>query len=387
MDSPPWPLRVLVLVGLVATELFLLQHTPYRPDVDVYRMGAQAWLDGHPLYSDSALFHTRIGMDLPFTYPPLAVVVLCPLAWLSQSAAVVVVTVVTLLCLVVSLAILLARLDVRPPAHALWLAAAIAVPCALLFEPIRANFSFGQINVVLMTLVIADCVPRRTPWPRGVLLGIAIALKLTPAVFLLYFALRRDGRAVLVSVVSFLVGTCVGFAFAWRDSWTYWTSTVRNTGRIGVPSLRTNQNLTAVLARFDLGSHARVVLWAAAGVAVLILTVWAVRRLLRAQQPMLALMCVALFGLVVSPVSWTHHWVWMVPTVLVTGLLAYQKRSTAMAFASGAGAVLMLSMPFLLMPKDREPTAALWRQLVGSSYVWWALAVIAASGVVAGRRP
>ncbi len=66
-----------------------------------------------------------------------------------------------------------------------------------------SNFAFGQINVVLMTLVIADCVPRRTPWPRGLLLGLGIALKLTPAVFLLYFLLRRDNRAALTAVGVF----------------------------------------------------------------------------------------------------------------------------------------------------------------------------------------
>ena len=110
-------------------------------------------------------------------------------------------------------------------------------------EPIRANFDFGQINVVLMTLVIADCVPRRTPWPRGVLLGVAIALKLTPAVFLLYFVLRRDTRALLVTAASAAVATLAGFAFAWRDSWEYWTDTVRNTDRIGTATLNTNQNI------------------------------------------------------------------------------------------------------------------------------------------------
>ena len=80
-----------------------------------------------------------------------------------------------------------------------WLAAAIVAPAVVYLEPIRSNFDFGQINVVLMTLVIADCVPRKTPWPRGLLLGLAIALKLTPAVFLLYFLLRRDTRALLTT--------------------------------------------------------------------------------------------------------------------------------------------------------------------------------------------
>ncbi len=93
-----------------------------------------------------------------------------------------------------------------------WLAAAIVAPAVIYLEPIRANFDFGQINVVLMTLVIADCVPRRTPWPRGILLGVAIALKLTPAVFLLYFLLRRDTRALLVTAA---VG---GGGHAWSAS-------------------------------------------------------------------------------------------------------------------------------------------------------------------------
>src|SRR6185312_8968704 len=107
-----------------------------------------------------------------------------------------------------------------------WLAAAIVAPAVVYLEPIRANFDFGQINVVLMTLVIADCVPRRTPWPRGVLLGLAIALKLTPAVFLLYFMLRRDIRTLVIAGASVLAATALGFVLAWHDSLEYWTETV-----------------------------------------------------------------------------------------------------------------------------------------------------------------
>src|SRR4029077_14692100 len=133
-----------------------------------------------------------------------------------------------------STAIVLTRLGVwntsdvvpGPPwLRRLWLAVLIAAAATIWLEPITSNFAFGQINVVLMTLVIADCVPRRTPWPRGMLLGIGIALKLTPAVFLLYFLLRRDTRALLVTAASTVVATLAGFAFAWRDSLEYWTET------------------------------------------------------------------------------------------------------------------------------------------------------------------
>ena len=132
-----------------------------------------------------------------------------------------------------------------------------------------------------MTLVIADCVPRKTPWPRGLLLGIAIALKLTPAVFLLYFLLRRDTRALLTSVASAIAATAIGFVVAPRDSWQYWTETVHDTDRIGTATYLTNQNIAGILARLGIGETPRFVIWLVACFAVLGLTVWAVRRVLR----------------------------------------------------------------------------------------------------------
>ncbi|MGZ5392311.1 MAG: alpha-(1-2)-phosphatidylinositol mannosyltransferase, partial [Mycobacterium sp.] len=115
------------------------------------------------------------------------------------------------------------------------------------------------------------------------------------------------------------------------------------------------------------------------------LTVWAVRRVLKAEQPVLALICVAMFGLVVSPVSWSHHWVWVLPTVLVTGIVAYRQRHVALAVVSAAGIALMIWTPISLMPEHQETSASLWRQLAGGSYVWWAIAVIIVAGTVSLR--
>ena len=386
--------QLLTLAAVGAAAWRLLGHVPYRIDIDVYRMGGRAWLDGRPLYADGVMFQTRGGLELPFTYPPLAAVAFSPFALLSLEAASVAITLTTLILLVVSTVILLTRLDVWPttdvtgePAWArrCWLAAAIVAPAVIFLEPLRANFDFGQINVVLMTLVIADCVPRRTPWPRGVLLGVAIALKLTPAVFLLYFLLRRDTRALLVTAASVVIATLAGFAFAWRDSWEYWTETVRNTDRIGTATLNTNQNIAGALARLGLGEGERFIVWTALCFAVLGLTVWAARRALRAGQPVLALLCVAMFGLVVSPVSWSHHWVWALPTVLVTAILAVRLRHAALAAVAVLGLALTVWSPITLMPEHRETTASLWRQLAGGSYLWWALAVIVVAATVTGR--
>jgi alpha-1,2-mannosyltransferase len=396
LHSVAWRLfQLFTCVALVWAAWRLLGHTPYRIDIDVYRMGGRAWIDGHPLYSDNVKFHTRAGLDLPFTYPPLAAIAFAPFAVLSLPAASAMITVLTLLLLMVSVWIVLTRLQVAEnwptvPGAAWtrrgWLSAAIVAPAVTYLEPITSNFEFGQINVVLMALVIADCVPRSTAWPRGVLIGIAIALKLTPAVFLLYFLLRRDTRALITAAVSAVISTLVGFVFAWSDSVEYWTQTVRDTDRIGSATYNTNQNIAGMLARLGLGETLRFGLWVVACFAVLALTVWAARRVLRADEPVLALVCIAMFGLVVSPVSWSHHWVWVLPTLLVSAIAAYRLQNAALAAVSVIGVVLTAFVsPIQLMPVHHEAAAALWRQLAGGAYVWWAIAVIVVIGTVTAR--
>src|ERR1700753_1101794 len=391
-------LQLAALAALVYAGWRLRGSTVYRIDIDVYRMGGQAWLDGHPLYSPDVKFHTPIGLNLPFTYPPLAAVIFAPFAWLGMPAASVTITLITLALLLVSTMIVLTRMDVWEASRWVpgpgwlrrwWLTALIVAWATLYWEPIMANFAFGQINVVLMTLVIAECVPRRTPWPRGLLLGLGIVLKLTPAVFLLYFLLNKDRRAVLTSLGSVVAALAAGFALAWNDSWEYWTHTVRNTDRIGSASLNTNQNIAGTLARLGLDDHQRFLPWVAACFLVLALTVWEARRALRAGEPVFAVICIALFGLAVSPVAWSHHWVWMLEAVLVTAVLAWRRRNVVMAMVSAAGAALMVWTPIDLMPQHHEVTAPLWRQLAGVSYLWWALATLVAAGatVVAKTAP
>ena len=208
-------LQALALVALGYAGWRLVGSTPYRIDIDVYRMGGQAWLDGHPLYSPDAKFHTPIGLNLPFTYPPLAAVIFALFAWLGMPAASITITLITLALLLVSTMIVLTRMDVWETSRVVpgpawlrrwWLTVLIvARGDASGWNRSRRTSPSGRSTSVLMTLVIAECVPRRTPWPRGLLLGLGVALKLTPAVFLLYFLLTS--------------GPPGGVSPPWRPSW------------------------------------------------------------------------------------------------------------------------------------------------------------------------
>jgi alpha-1,2-mannosyltransferase len=354
----PW-LRRLALVVTFAALAYLtwravLSPPEYHVDTDVYRDGARAWLDGRPLYGD-AVFPTQTpDGPLPFTYPPLAAIVFTPLTWVSLPTASAALTVTTMVLLVVCLCAGFA-------AVALWLK----------FEPLWATLAYGQINVVLMTLVLADCVPRRPWWPRGMAVGLAMAVKLTPAVFLLYFVLRRQYRAAATAVITFLTATGVAAVLAPADSWEYWTKSVRQTGRIGYIALSTNQNITGALARLAVPSTTATVIWVIASVAMLALAVWAARRALEASEPVLALMCVALFGLVVSPVSWSHHWVWLLPAVASAAAVGYRRRSVPLMAVALIGLLLVASPAVLALFDERSE--ALFSYL-GLPYVLFAIA-------------
>src|SRR5215211_7201238 len=139
--------QVLAAAALALAAWRVIGHPTYRIDIDVYRMGGQAWLDGRPLYADNAIFHTRVGLNLPFTYPPLAAIAFCPFAWLPLPAASATITLTTLVLLIVSAVIVLSRLNVATRWTALperaWLrrsllAAAAVAPAVIYFEPIRS---------------------------------------------------------------------------------------------------------------------------------------------------------------------------------------------------------------------------------------------------------
>jgi alpha-1,2-mannosyltransferase len=311
---------------------------------------------------------TALGIRLPFTYPPFAAIVSSPLSLIPMGAAGLLVTLCTITLLVVPLRIYLRRLG--------WPLGWV-LPLALFLEPVRSTIQFGQVNVVLMTLVTADCLSRAPRWPRGSLTGLAAAVKLTPLPFVLFFLLRRDYRAAGVMSLSFAACTGLGLVLAPSDSMRYWTSVVFDTpSRIGNPAYAPNQSILGVLARAGLhpGTPAATCLWLALSAAAFTVACLGMRRALAAGDAHLALVINAFASLLVSPISWSHHWVWAGPAVLALAAAGRDGTLRSARLAAGSGLVIFVAAPQWWF--DREPHWALWQQAVGGSYVLFAAGVL-----------
>ncbi|MGB3443558.1 MAG: glycosyltransferase 87 family protein [Actinophytocola sp.] len=363
----------LLLIGLVVVNAgvlgwFLSPPSPamLRIDLDVYRLGAEMWLAGGDLYG--RLPPTLIGNHLPFTYPPVSAVLFTPFTLLSHPAGSFVLTLLSIVVLAFVLVLVTRSVDLRPTP----LLVGALLPAALLLEPVRVTLYFGQINVLLMGLVVADCLVRKPKWPRGAFVGLAAAVKLTPAAFVLFFLLRGDRRAALTAVMSFACVTAAGFVLNWRGSVRYWTTTLFDPDRIGKVSHESNQSIAGVLARLGIE---RGLLWLVLVCLVVAVGAIAVRR---AASPMVALGLNAFVVLLGSPVSWSHHWVWVGPF-----LFAAWRTGAAVVPVAGGVALFLLS-PHWWWEADDGTTVTSF--VVGNAYVWCAMAVLACAAFRSADR-
>jgi alpha-1,2-mannosyltransferase len=390
-----WARVVLVAVNLAVVTLFLLAYSrhgvgfgPYRIDLAAYRLGGQAWLHGADLYGRAPL--TSAGLPLPFTYPPIAAVALAPLALMPTAAAGTVLTVASIVLAAVVLRVFLRSLA-GPAAGSLW-AVAWLLPAALGLEPVRSTLAYGQVNIMLMALVALDCLTGAPRWPRGALTGLAAAVKLTPAAFVLFFLLRRDYKAAATAAVSFVAATAAGFALAWPDSVRYWTEVVFQTGRIGGPAHAANQCLQAVLARAGLDPHTLpgIAAWLALSVLVLVAACRGMRHALAASQDTWALSLNAFAALLISPMSWSHHWVWCVPGLLALAETGRRHNHWLARAAAACGLVIFAAAPQWWLGRFAGPELSwgAWQQAIGSLYVLFAAFVLllSACGLLTPRR-
>lgn len=306
--------RVLLVLGAaVAVTVFTATVPLLRDffDLGVYHGTIDTWVHGDGRVYDYLVPGTTYG----FTYPPFAAVVMSPMALVGLGTAIV-------LCLGLNLAALAAVLSVLAGPELRrhgWFAVSLALCALALFEPLRDTFSFGQVNLLLLALVLADArllATGRDRW-AGVGIGLAAAVKLTPAIFIGLLLLARRWRAAGLATAVAVAATAAAAWIAPAASHFYWTEALWDTSRFGRLDYVSNQSLQGVLARLVAPHEPSRVVWAALVLVVVCVWAWRTRAAVRADDWITAFALTGLTGCLVSPITWVHHLVWLLPAFAV----------------------------------------------------------------------
>lgn len=362
---------VLGCAGFVAVGAWAYGLFDGMIDLRVYRMGGSVLLDRASLYEAQLP-----GSGLPFTYPPFAAIAMVPLAAVPWEVALVVWTTISVLCIAA-----IWRSSLPVSAWALlpetWRERRIVVLAgltlvSLLLEPVWQTIQFGQINLLLTAMILLDLVrPAGARW-RGFWVGVAIGVKLTPLPFLAFLLITKQWRAFRNAVLGLLATMAVGFAVVPNQSWEYWTVVIRNANRVGGLAYTANQSFRGFLSR--LGDEAAWVspVWFVLSAIFGLLVLWLARRYWLADERVAAISVMALAVLYASPVSWSHHWVWIIP--LGISLIRAVDRQWGRKAAAVTGALwyvlfALRSIWWVPFRDDRELSWTFWQSIPGNSHL------------------
>jgi alpha-1,2-mannosyltransferase len=350
-------------------------------DLHVYVGGAGA-LDHRGTLYDYVYADQTPDFPLPFTYPPFAAVVFYPLHFIPfgiLSFAWQLGTIAALYGVVRVSQRLLPGPDGGRRIAMLWTAVGIWI------EPLRSNFDYGQINVLLVLGVLYAVYSTRW-WLSGLLVGLAAGVKLTPAVSGLYFVGARRWAVAAFSAVVFFGTVAVSALVVGDQTRYYFTELLGDASRVGPIGTSFNQSWRGGISRIlghDAG-YGPLVLAAIAVTAVLAVLAW--RAVGGATDRLGAIVIVQLFGLLLSPISWTHHWVWLIPLMIWLLHGPLRDRLGARILGWGWLALTLIGVPWLL--SFAQPT--IW--VIGRPwYLAWAgliypVATLATLGWIAASR-
>ena len=391
-DRGQWvlPAGALLLGAVLAVYAAdLASHLPVMAtmrDLVVYRNGGLIVRHVPPAYDGhrpSPLYDWTGQNGVQFTYPPFAAAVFAVASLLPWTLLRWAMTLASLAALGLSLWLVFGALGYRPR-PAVRLGATLGTSAlALLTEPVQQTLALGQVNLLLMLLIVADLLtgdPRAggngMRWWQGAGIGLAAGVKLTPLIFIPYLLLIRRYRQAATATAVFAAMVALGYAILPADSGTYWVGGLfAKADRIVFLGTRGNQSLRGVITRLAGSVTSGTIPWIVAAVLVVIVGLLAAAVLHRAGQPVPAMLACALTGLLVSPLSWDHHWVWVAPGIALLADLGVRAHGVVRAawWTATGGLVLV----FGAWPQFWDLSQA---GLTPAGLVWYGLATYFARG-------
>jgi alpha-1,2-mannosyltransferase len=379
----PWALLAVtivlhVLVTLAGSDAFAMV------DLKVYLEGAQHLTDGtlYDFFSEP--------LHLPFTYPTFSAIIFTPMTWLPW-------TVLRVLWQAASFGAigliayatlrLLGRAGPKAPQpleHVRGIVVTITA-LGLWLEPVRTTFNYGQINLFLCALLLAGAVASKE-WLAGASVGLAAGVKLTPAITGLYYLLQRRWSAVAWSVVFFAGTVLLGLALVPSETVRFFTALMFDPARTGPVWSAINQSLRGAIAR--LAGQDLTSLWLVTAMLAAALGLWAAWACLRVGDRTAGLLAVQITGLLISPISWSHHWVWVLP-LLLWCLFGPRQRVPAVRglaivwFVATCSYVvsLLIALQYIDQPASRPG----WQSALGVVYPLLGVITLVVLGVLAIR--
>lgn len=316
-------------------------------DLEIYRLGGQAVLEGQNLYDKDYIF------DLPFTYPPLAGALFSLFSFLSDNALIIVWQIGMMIALAVIIAMVVHERGYR-------LTPLTVIICVLLSaaslgnETIHGTLFYGQINIFLMLLVALDILPAKRRLP-GIGIGLAAGIKLTPAYMGLILLFQKRWWAAVISVITFGVTVLIGFWLV-RDAKDFWIQAMFDSSRVGDSENPGSKSVLAILQRV-FGIEGGWV-WILSVIVVFVVTCLALRTAMQRNNRSMAFALTGLSSCLVSPFAWYHHFVWLIPLGVVVFLKVNEWLSSRATNAwqrqlAGLGALIVLILfhiPFVSYP-------------------------------------
>jgi alpha-1,2-mannosyltransferase len=205
-----------------------------------------------------------------------------------------------------------------------------------------------------MWLIVEDVLAPPHRRLRGMLTGLATGIKLTPAIFVCSLALGRRWRDVGVAAVAAASTVAIGFLMAPQASRDFWLGGVIDPERVGGVEFAGNQSLNGLVWRL-MGAGGSTVLWLILASGVALAGVIVAKAWWRIGGAVGATVTLALVGMLISPISWSHHWTWIWLVVPLIGALSQRLRQAGQSLAAVAGIGLL----------------AMWVITTLGRSVWW----------------
>lgn len=403
----------LCLLGATYPQMYDKDYKlPQHFDVYVYWYALNNWFSGNSLYDWYALPDYKM---YPFTYPPFGAWALSPLTWFDYETA----ARLMIMAIALQTAVIVALVG-RSLGWSWGSAFAIAPWAAILvqqcLEPFTQSVGFAQVNTAMMALVMIDVAAPPSWKGRGVASGLAAAIKLTPAIAVLIFLLRRQWRSAITMVATSLAVTLLSWVISPGESARFFFDAMWDPQRAGDAYYTSNQNLKGFVAR-ALPENTWSIAWAITVALALVAAVWLCLRIQAAATSvvtphviyddaapsavattpaapalpenlttLLTAAVIMTLGLLVSPITWSHHWVWGLASVVALIAVALRLKSAPLAALALVQGALFIMAPHWWFPYGQvnELHWNVAEQLVGSSYT---LAAIASGVALAWALP